>query len=213
MTMNNELDNLRSMILRMLDQVETNLKYAVELYYNYDEKKANLINDDIVDLHERLIEEMCLDIMIKERPFAKDLRTVSGILTLVEDLERLGDHAEDILEYAKKLKDLPHHDIPDMDLCFKESLNMVHNASLSFINNDTKLAEKVIKNDDLVDSLYKKLLSQMISLLNEKKCTPEFAIYTTIVIKYIERIADHAVNVAEWVIYILSGYYKDKQIC
>ena len=104
-----EINNLKQLTMKMGELVIENLKVALEIYYNYDKEKADLINDDVVDLHERLIEEMCLNIMVKERPFARDLREVSGILKLVEDLERLGDHAEDIKEFATKLEGIDHH--------------------------------------------------------------------------------------------------------
>ena len=95
-----EINNLKQLTMKMGELVIENLKVALEIYYNYDKEKADLINDDVVDLHERLIEEMCLNIMVKERAFARDLREVRGILKLVEDLERFGDHAEDITEFA-----------------------------------------------------------------------------------------------------------------
>ena len=82
----------------------------------------------------------------------------------------------------------------------------------SFIKKDLSAAQQVILDDDLVDRLYEKLINEIITLAENKQVSSAFAIYTTLVVKYIERIADHASNIAEWVIYILSGYYKDKQI-
>ena len=101
-----EIEELNKMLIKMANLVVENLKIAFDIYYKYDEVKADLINDDLVDLHERLIEESCLNIMLRERPYAKDLRIVSGVLKLVGDLERLGDHAEDIRYFARKLMQL-----------------------------------------------------------------------------------------------------------
>lgn len=208
----NEVKNLKQMTMKMGELVIDNLKIALEIYYNFDKEKAELINDDVVDLHERLIEEMCLNIMLKERPFARDLREVSGILKFVEDLERLGDHAEDIKEFATKLDGVDHHNVPFLDECYMEALKMVLDSINSFVNYDVELAESVIKNDDKVDELYDKAIEYIIENTNNKNFSGTFSIYTTLVVKYIERIADHAVNVAEWVIYIVNGYHKDKQI-
>ena len=207
-----EINNLKQLTMKMGELVIENLKVALEIYYNYDKEKADLINDDVVDLHERLIEEMCLNIMVKERAFARDLREVSGILKLVEDLERLGDHAEDIKEFATKLEGIDHHQIDFLDESYKESIKMVLDSITSFVNYDLDLANKVILNDSKVDKLYDDAISYIIENTNDGKFSSAFSIYTTLVVKYIERIADHAVNIAEWVIYILNGYHKDKQI-
>ena len=205
------IDHLCQMMVKMSEQVIENLKNALDIYYNFDEKKLDLINDDIVDLHERLIEETCLNIMLRERPYARDLRMVSGILKCVEDVERLGDHAEDIRDFAVKLKNEAHHEIAELDQAIDVTIKMVNDSVQSFVNKDIKLANDVIKRDDIVDELYEQCLSNIIE--NDKKeYSSEFSVYTTLIVKYIERIADHAVNISEWVVYILSGYYKDKQI-
>lgn len=208
MKLENEIEHLNQMLVKMAEEVLKNLKEALDVYYQYDENKVQLINDDIVDLHERLIEEMSLNIMLRERPYAKDLRIVSGILKLVADLERLGDHAEDIRDFAIKLNNVEHHEIEKLDEAVKISLKMVEDSISSFVNKDIDLAKKVISDDDIVDKLYEECLDIII----KGEYSREFSVYTTLVVKYIERIADHAVNVAEWVIYILSGYHKDKQI-
>lgn len=212
MYLEKEIENLYQLSLKMADLVEDNLKKAIEIYYSYNEELSSTINDDVVDMYERLIEELAIDIMLKERPYAKDLRSVTGILKLVSDLERMGDHAEDIVEFATKLKDEEKIKIPDLDLMVQKTMTMVHNSVLSFINKDELLAIKVIKADDEIDEGYEKILKEIIEDNKADTFSSSFAIYTTLVVKYIERIADHAVNVAEWVVYILRGYYKDKKI-
>jgi phosphate transport system protein len=212
MKLDNEIEHLTQMIIKMAEVVVDNLKIAVDLYHEYDEDKALLINDDVVDLHERLIEEMCLTIMLRERPYASDLRKVSGILKLVSDLERLGDHAEDLRDFAKKLQKVEHHNCLLLNESTTKAFSMVEDAVTSFVNNDIELAQNVISRDDEIDMLYDKSVDRIIQHLDDKDYSNAFAVYTTLVVKYIERIADHAVNIAEWVVYILSGYHKDKQI-
>ena len=104
MALETEINYLKSMMLRMANTVISNLKVAFDAYLHFDPDKKYIVNDDLVDQQERLIEEECLDILVKERPYASDLRIVTGILKLISDIERLGDHAEDILEFANKLK-------------------------------------------------------------------------------------------------------------
>ena len=212
MNIDKEINNLVNYTMKMGELVLDNLQLAMSTYYHYDEETANKINDDVVDANERLIEEMCLNLMLKERPFARDLRVVSGILKLVEDLERLGDHAEDIKAFAKKLKDYEYVSIKKLDEAYKESTKMVLDSISSLVNKDEKQAYEVIKNDEKVDALYEEALEEIIEGSKENKYPIEYSIYTTLITKYIERIADHAVNVAEWVIYILRGFHKDKQI-
>ena len=212
MNIDKEINNLVNYTMKMGELVLDNLQLAMSTYYHYDEETANKINDDVVDANERLIEEMCLNLMLKERPFARDLRVVSGILKLVEDLERLGDHAEDIKAFAKKLKDYEYVSIKKLDEAYKESTKMVLDSISSLVNKDEAQAYAVIKNDDKVDALYEEALEEIIEGSKENKYPIEYSIYTTLITKYIERIADHAVNVAEWVIYILRGFHKDKQI-
>ncbi len=211
MKLEDEIEHLNQMLVKMAQEVIENLKICFELYNKFDNKKADYINDDVVDLHERLIEEMCLNIMLKERPYAKDLRKVSGILKLVNDLERLGDHAQDIKDFAYKLSKFEHYSNDKIDRAILLTMEMVSDSIKAYINKDITLANDVIKRDDIIDSLYEEILLAIIKMANEKQCS-DIAVYTTLIAKYIERIADHAVNVAEWVIYIISGYYKDKQI-
>jgi phosphate transport system protein len=100
MQLTREIENLNQMLLKMADVVMNNINMAFDVYKHHKEIIA--INDDIVDQYERLIEEICLDILIKERLYARDLREVSGILKLIADLERIGDHAEDILNCLRE---------------------------------------------------------------------------------------------------------------
>lgn len=205
-----ELDELVKLLLIMAQMVEENLKNAFAFYKG--EIDNCIIDDDKIDHLERKIEQTCLDIMLKERPFAKDMRELSGILTLVSDIERLGDHAEDIYNLAFKIKDLETSNIKSVYLMIEKAMDMVHMAIISFINKDEVLASKVIDSDDFVDTLYLKEIENIINLDKSNKITSELAIFTTLIIKYIERIADHSVNIAEWVIFLIRGFYKDTQI-
>lgn len=203
-----ELENLNQMLLKMADLVTNNIQNAFKLYLK--EPGDYTVNDDVVDHYERVIEEVCLNVIMKEHPYAKDLRKVTGILKLIADLERIGDHAEDIVYFSKKIESFDDR-LEDIKPMVDFVLKMLSDALLSYINKDIDLAREVISRDNVVDEFYdstiEKLVTDTKSLLHE----PGFAVYTTIIIKYLERIADHCTNISEWVEYIISGYYKDKQ--
>lgn len=210
MRIDDEINSLSTKLLEIASIAEENLKRSTNYYKNIEDKPN--IDDDIVDRMEREIEESCLEIMLRERPFAKDMRELSGILTLVSDIERLGDHAEDIEELTDKIKACEIYEFKSVYKMLDEALKMVHNAILSFINKDESLATTVINSDDLIDKMFEEEISNLINLDSSHKISSKLAILTTLVVKYIERIADHAVNIAEWVIYLIRGFYKDKQI-
>lgn len=204
MQLDKELDNLNQKLLKMCDVVLKNLMIAFSSYKKMSDVQE--IDDESVDGYERLIEELCLDILIKERPYSKDMRVISGVLKLVSDLERIGDHAEDVMEFAVKLKQGKDVVCCEVEQMAQICLNMVVDSIMSYINMDVEKASAVIKMDDIVDKMYYEVIERLIV----KNSLRSYAIYTTIVVKHIERIADHAVNIAEWVIYINNGFYKDR---
>lgn len=207
-----ELDHLNQMLLKMADLVQKNITDALDVFRHH--KNDIFINDEIIDKYETLIEEICINILLKERLYAKDLRKVTGILKMIVDLERIGDHAEDIMRYNHKFISCREGDKAclNLDPIIALTSSMVTDAILSFVNEDMELANEVIARDDKVDDMYDAYAQMLIDMLEEKNLASSIAIYTIIVLKYIERISDHAVNIAEWVIYIISGHHKDKQI-
>lgn len=212
MRLEDELDYLNKMLFKMSDVVTENITDAIAFFLG--KKKVESINDDLVDKYERLIEELCINILLKERPYASDLKEVTGILKLVADVERIGDHAEDIYLFAVKLEDCNEKRIEIIDELSTCVLKMLKDSMVAYVNKDVALAQRIIDEDDYVDKQYEKaieLLASSTTELSNKYLS--FAIYTTLVVKYLERIADHCVNIAEWVIYIVNGYHKDKRIC
>lgn len=212
MNLREEMESLNQLVLKMSDAVVTNITEAINYYL---EKCDHVeINDDLIDQYERLVEEMCVNILLKERPFAKDLKEVTGVLKLVSDLERIGDHSEDIYDFATKLigykeKEEKNTEIENLSVFV---MQMINRAIKAYIEKDYNLAKEVIADDDYVDEKYLEIIENLRNKENIDKDYLSFAIYTTLVVKYLERIADHSVNIAEWVVYISSGYYKDKMI-
>ncbi len=207
-----EIKTLDRRIREMSGVMEKNLFYASDVYLHYNPlKNYELVNDAKVNEFERRIESYCLQIRLKERLYADDLRIVTGIRSRVQDLERLGDHAQDLLQFALKIKN-PSNSNPEIAALTDFVRKMVSDSIKSYRNRDILLAKEVRNRDDHVDAEYEKLLDVFVKLTESGKCSPLFSIYSSLVVKYLERIADHATNIAEWVIYIVTGYYKDSQI-
>ena len=200
-------------LLKMFETTISYLNNAFSYYNNEANKKDEMVNDDIIDRLERQIEEDCLLVILKERPFASDLRKVTGYFKLVEDIERLGDHAEDIAWVSRNLyKAKEAYRSPNVEKIINVALSMVNDAYKSLATGDSELAKDVIKRDDIVDALYLDLLKEIPVSKENYALNDAYVIYTTLLVKYVERIADHASNIAEWAVYIQNGYYKDKVI-
>ncbi len=210
MKLEEELEHLNKMLLRMSDAVIENITEAIEYYLG--KREIPSINDDLIDNYERLIEEICINILLKERPYARDLKEVTGILKLVADVERIGDHAEDIYEFSKKLENYNEPRLGMVDKLSAYVVKMLKDSIYAYVNKDIALAQEVIASDDYVDNQYIESIESLASTSTQDKNYLPFAIYTTLVVKYLERIADHSVNIAEWVIYMVNGYHKDKKI-
>lgn len=210
MSIQKEIDNLKEIVVKMCDKVVNNISDAIDYYLG--RKEQVVINDDLIDQYERLVEEECINILIRERLFAKDLKEVTGILKLVSDLERIGDHAEDIVNIGRKLEKYnikPSEEIKDLSIFV---IKMIERSIKSYLTYDKGLAKEVINDDDFVDQTFLDVLDNLATKKEERDEYILFVIYTTLVVKYLERIADHSVNIAEWVEYICTGYYKDKMI-
>ena len=213
MELKEKIDLINNNLLKMFELTISYLDNAFSYYKDEKCTDEEKINDDIVDKLERQVEEDCLLVILKERPFASDLRKVTGIFKLVEDIERLGDHAEDISWVSKNLyKAKEAYRSEKIAKIIEVALSMVNDSYKSLASGNPDLANDVIKRDDVVDKLYLELLSEIPVSKEKYALNDAYVIYTTLLVKYVERIADHASNIAEWSIYIQNGYYKDKVI-
>jgi phosphate transport system protein len=209
----NKVANIEVECNRMCALVIVNLKRAFA-YYQDDSKPEDFtpIDDDSVDAFERNLEGACLDALVREHYYASNLREVAGILKALEDIERIGDHAEDVANWTSKIKSVKGYPLAKIQTMMALALEMVESAFLAFSRHDTVLAEKVEKEDDLQDRFYDNCIESLIALDQEKGINHASILYSAILAKYLERISDHAVNVSEWVIFVVKGYHKDKQI-
>ena len=127
-------------------------------------------------------------------------------------MERIGVHAEDLLRFSQKLTPYQDNKNEEIAALVHFVAGMIRRSIQAYINQDVTLANEVIADDDYVDQRYMEIIDALASKKDADASYLQFAIYTTLVVKYLERIADHSVNIAEWVVYIKSGYYKDKMI-
>jgi phosphate transport system protein len=203
-----ELSELHKQLVEFASFVEESIDRTIIALKSQDiELAARIISDDdIADEMEKKIERMCLNLIAKHQPLAQDLRTISTTLKILTDLERIADHSSDIAELTVRLSKehyiKPLVDIPKMANVARK---MVTNSINSFINNDQTLAAEVCKNDDEVDSLFNIIVLELISLMKDAPNKVEQCIDLMFIAKYLERMGDHATNIAEWAIYNITG--------
>ena len=203
-----ELLDLKEKILRMGILVEEQVQGALRALIERDSDLARKIiaNDRQVNTLDVEVDEDCLRLLALQQPAARDLRFITTAMKISTELERISDLAENICERAIELNEepqlKPYIDIPRMA---NWSLRMVKEALDAFVNQDATLARKVCTDDDFVDDLTHQLFRELLSFMLENPQTITRAIRITFISKYLERIADHATNVAELVVYMVEG--------
>ena len=171
--------------------------------------KEVMANDREIDASERDIEQDCLKILLMEHPVASDFRDVSAALKMITDLERIADQAADISEIALQFGDEKFIKEPEhIELMAKYAIEMVKDGVQSYVNRDLTLARSLEKRDDKVDELFETVKSDLVALIRADGNNADQAILFMMIAKYLERIADHAVNIGEWVEYAVTGFHK-----
>lgn len=164
--------------------------------------------DTEIDQKERTIESMCLKLLLQQQPVARDLRQISAALKMITDMERIGDQAEDIAEIVTFLDG---HTAENDDLLremAKAVIKMVTESVDAYVRRDTALAEKVIADDDTVDRYFDDIKHRLIGSIARDPDGGEYALDVLMIAKYFERIGDHATNIAEWVIFSITGVHN-----
>ena len=166
-------------------------------------------NSSAIDQMEREIESRCMKLLLHQQPVARDLRLISAALKMITDMERIGDQAEDIAEIVVFLNGHTMEGMEMIEDMARETTKMVTASVDAFVQKDIELAKKVIEQDDIVDDYFSKVKYAIISLIAENSADGEFALDLLMISKYFERIGDHATNIAEWVIYSVTGTHKE----
>lgn len=205
----NEIHQLHQAIIHMGIRVENAINEALKALVDLDVKRAETViaQDDVIDQMEQDINNQCVEIIARQQPVASDLRDITSTLKLITDLERIADHASDISELvlalarSEKRIAVPHDIINITNL----AQSMLRGALEAYVQRDVEHAKQVIQMDEKVDERYEQLKAYLVHLMKVDTTHVDPLVEMLLICKYAERIADHAQNVAEWVVYYIKG--------
>ena len=202
-----QLNNLNNELITMGALCEEAISAAVKLLVDNDLKMKESVweADKQIDQKERDIETLCMKLLMQQQPVASDLRTISSALKMISDMERIGDQASDIAEIAEYANGCGMQSETHIADMARATIQMVTDSIDSFVKKDVDLAHTVISHDSIVDDLFDKVKGELITAIENKAANAEALIDLLMIAKYFERIGDHAENIAEWVIYSITG--------
>lgn len=206
-----QLEQLNKEIISMGTLVEQAIEMAVDALIRQDVEKAKkaMDFDEEVDRKEKIIENLCLRLLLQQQPVARDLRIISAALKMITDMERIGDHATDISDLAIALSSLPHiEQLTHIEQMAKETMLMLIQGLEAYVEKDYDKAEKVIARDDIIDGLFTRIKQELIDVIQKNSDCASQAADLLMVAKYFERIGDHATNIAEWAIFSITGKHE-----
>lgn len=209
---NGQLRKLNDYVARMGELIEKAIRDAIDalMEENIEEARNTIRYDDRINHMEREIEGLCLNLLLSQQPVATDLRMVSAALKMITDMERIGDHAADISEITLLLAKSGYpDDLGEMSAMAEETMYMVKSSVAAYVEKDLQKAEKVIRHDDVVDNYFVKIKQRVIQQINENIQNGEQAADVLMIAKYLERIGDHATNIAEWVLFYITGSHPE----
>ena len=207
-----QLEQLNNELIEMGNMIEHAIQSAVAalIKEDMDQARAAIEYDQEVDRQERDIEALCMKLLLQQQPVARDLRLISAALKMITDMERIGDQAADISEITLMLsKDTYAYDLSLLSQMAMETILMVTHSVEAFVRKDLELAKSVILHDDIVDGLFDDIKKMLIEAIQQRDSNGEQAADFLMVAKYLERIGDHATNIAEWVIYSITGSHDE----
>ena len=210
-----QLLELNNELIQMGSLIERAIEMGISALVRQDVEKAQkaIDFDSEIDEQEKTVESMCMKLLLQQQPVAKDLRLISAALKMITDMERIGDHAADISEMTILMAGSEYArseiNIDLVESMAKATTDMVIKSVDAFVNKDLELARWVIAQDDVVDDLFAEFKQNLIHKISENVKNGEQATDMLLVAKYFERIGDHATNIAEWVIYSITGEHED----
>lgn len=201
-------------LIKMGSLCELAISNVIKGLLDDNDELLNLVTDtdSEIDEKEREIESMCLKLLLQQQPVAKDLRTISSALKMISDMERIGDQASDIAEIAGYIEGQDAKNHTHLKHMAQSASQMVTESIKSFVDKDLKLAHKVMKDDDVVDDHFDEVKRDIIDLIRGGQVCPEFCLDLLMIAKYLERIGDHAVNIAEWVEFSITGEHLSEEL-
>lgn len=208
--MRNRFDSQLELLNRELIEMGALCEELIDLSQKALEKGTDFLEaarakEVEVDRMESDIENLCMKLLLKQQPVAKDLRSVSSALKMISDMERIGDQALDIIEIADYVTDCDIESKKCIKSMAQAAGKMVSDSVEAFVRKDQELAKNVINSDDVVDGLFDEMKKRLIRIITNEHHNGEMYIDLIMIAKYYERIGDHATNIAEWVLYSLTG--------
>ena len=205
-----QLAQLNNELISMGALCENAIAGAVKSLLTGDQKlaAAAIRIDQEIDQKEREIESMCLKLLLQQQPVARDLRLISAVLKMITDIERIGDQASDIAEIVTYLSGACGHN-EHIEQMAQATIRMVTDSLDAFVRRDLDLAQRVIEHDDVVDDLFDQCKKDLISEIARDPSDGERVLDVLMIAKYLERIGDHATNIAEWVEFSITGVHKE----
>ena len=205
-----QLKVLNKKMIEMGAECEELIALVAKALLNGDVEGARKAKEQghTIDQMEREIEAICLKLLLQQQPVAKDLRVISAALKMITDMERIGDQAEDIAEIITFLDGRTGEECHDIRLMAEATIKMVTDSIDAYVKQDLELAKSVSDYDDVVDDAFDRVKQTLIKMISENTADGEYAVDLLMIAKYFERIGDHAVNIAEWVEFSVTGVHK-----
>ena len=207
--------------LNKLNQELTQMGAACEEIISFASEALTGLNPELskkvatvgaqIDESERTIENICLKLLLRQQPVARDLRAISAAMKMITDMERIGDQAEDIVDLIPKMTVRADEKYPKIREMAKAAQRMVTEAVDAYVKQDLELAQAVMAHDDIVDEYFNLVKQGIIDIIAENPADGEYALDLLMIAKYFERIGDHATNIAEWVEFSDTGVHRDMQ--
>ena len=209
-----QMKKLNEELIEMGTMIEEAIEKSVVALLTKDQERAKevIAFDSEIDRQEREIENLCMKLLLQQQPVARDFRLISAALKMITDMERIGDQAADIAELAVMMADKPYiKDLRHISQMGKETVEMVADSVDAFVEKDLEKAQNVLLHDDVVDELFVEVKKELIELIHQDMENGEQAADLLMIAKYFERIGDHATNIAEWVIFSITGAHGEKE--
>lgn len=210
-----QLHLLDEQLTHMGELCEGVIANATKALCEGDKKQAKAVieADEEIDQMEKDIERLCLKLLLQQQPVAKDLRKISAALKMITDMERIGDQTSDIAEIVISCNHNTANDIVEISEMASAASKMVRDSVTAYVSKDLELAKNVMLDDDTVDRYFEDIREQMVSYIKEEKGQNGTEIFDLIMVtKYLERIGDHATNIAEWVEFSITGIHRSIEV-
>ena len=208
-----QLNKLNQELTHMGAACEEIIAMASQSLNGWDEELAKKVAavGARIDESQRTIETICMNLLLRQQPVAGDLRQISAAMKRITDMERIGDQAEDIVDLIPKMDLRPDEKYPKIREMAKETMRMVTEAVDAYVKQDLEMARKVMKHDDIVDDYFNRVKKAIIDIIAANPEEGEYALDLLMIAKYFERIGDHCTNIAEWVVFSVTGVHKSCQ--